>query len=70
MIIGMFTQTKYGKIGKLCYMDMGRFIVHVKSEDIYGDLTGYVKKRLETSNYKVKRPLPIGKKEEHWVDEG
>ena len=35
-------------------------IVHVKSEDIYADLAGDVKKRFGTSNYGVKRPLPIG----------
>ena len=40
---------------------MDSFIVHVKSEDIYANLAGDVKKRLDTSNSEVKRPLPIRK---------
>ena len=53
---------KYGKKAKLFYMDMGSFIVHVKSEDIYADLPGVVKKIFDTSNYEFKRPLPIRNK--------
>ena len=46
---------------KLSYMDTDSFIVHVKSEDIYADLAGDVKKKIGISNYEFKRTLPIGK---------
>ena len=49
-----------GKVN-LCYRGKGSFIVHVKLEDIYTDLSGDVKKRIHTSTNKVKRPLSIGK---------
>ena len=42
-------------------MDMGNFLVYVKSEKIYVDLSGDVKKRFDTSNYKVKRSITAGK---------
>ena len=34
-------------------MDMGNFTIHVKSKDIYADLAGDVKKRLERSKYEI-----------------
>ena len=37
------------------------FIVHVKLENIYGDLPEDNKIRFDTSNYEVNRPLLIGK---------
>ena len=41
---------------------MGRdsFIAHVKMKDIYTDISEDVKKRFDTSNYEVDRPLPKG----------
>ena len=42
-------------------MNMGSFIV----QDLAGDV-----KRFYTSNSEVKRPLPIGKKQEERVHEG
>ena len=54
-------KSKYGKKTKLCYTATGSFIVRVKSEDIYADLAGGVKKRFDTSNCEAKRPLLIGK---------
>ena len=38
-----YVKPKYGKKVKLCYMNTDRFIVHMKSEDIYADLAGVVK---------------------------
>ena len=32
---------------------MNNFTIHVKSKDIYVDLAGDVKKRLETSKYEI-----------------
>ena len=43
------------------YMDTGSFIIHIKTEDVYEDIADNVKKRFDTSNYEVNRPLPVGK---------
>ena len=37
--------------------------MHIKTEDFYKDIANDVEKRFDTSNYEVKRPLPIGKNE-------
>ena len=42
-------------------MDTEIFIVYVKKEDTYKDIVEDVKKRFDTSNFEVDRPLPIGK---------
>ena len=34
---------------------------HVKLGNVYVDLVGNVQKRFDTSNYEIKRPLPIDK---------
>ena len=39
---------KYGEKEKLCYMDTDSFIVHVKTENVYGDIAKDVEKRFET----------------------
>ena len=52
---------KYGDNVKLCYMDTDRFIMHIKTEDLYKDIANDLKKRFDTSNYEVNRPLPTGK---------
>ena len=36
-------------------------MVYVKSEDFFVDLGREVEKRFDTSNYEVRKPLPIGK---------
>ena len=52
---------KYGDYVKLCYIDTDNFIVHIQTEDFYKDIADDVKKRFDTSNYEVDRPLPTGK---------
>ena len=42
-------------------MDTGSSVVHVKSEDVYGDLTADIAKRFDTSNYEVERLPSIRK---------
>ena len=44
-------------------MNTDSFIIHIKTEDYYGDVADGVEKWFETSNYDVndKRPLPVGK---------
>ena len=39
-------------------MNTDSFMVHVKTEDIYEDIAQDVERRLDTSNYELKRPLP------------
>ena len=39
-------------------MDTDSFIIHIKTEDFYKDIADDVKKRYDTSNYEVDRPLP------------
>ena len=56
-----YMKPKYGDNVKLCYMDTDSFIMHIKTEDFYKDIADDVKKRFDTSNYEVDRPLPTGK---------
>ena len=56
-----YIKAKYGQKAKLCYMDTGSFIVHVKIEDIYNDIAEHVETRFGTSSYEIDIPLPTGK---------
>ena len=56
-----YMKPKYNNDVKLCYMDTDSFVVHIKTNDFYKDISGDVDNRFDTSNYEVKRPLPIGK---------
>ena len=56
-----YVKPKYGKIAKLCCMDIDSSTVHLKLGVIYAGVAGDVKRRFDTSNYEVKRPLPIRK---------
>ena len=46
---------------KLCYRNADSFIVHVRTEDVYGDIAQDVEARFDTSGCDVGRPLPKGK---------
>ena len=46
---------------KLSYVDTGSFKMHIKTEDFYKDIADDVKKRFDTSNYEINRPLLAGK---------
>ena len=48
-----YVKPKYGENVKLCYMDTGSFIVHIKTHDIYKVIAENVEKRFETSNYEI-----------------
>ena len=56
-----YMKLKYDDNVKLCYMDTDSFIMHIKTEDFYKGIANDVEKRVDTSNYEVNRPLPIGK---------
>ena len=52
---------KYGEKAKLCYMYTDSFIVHVKTDDIYKDITEAVETWFDTTNDEIDRSLPIRK---------
>ena len=54
-------KTKYGENKKLCNKATDRFIVHVKTDDIYKDIAVDVERRFDTSNVDIGRPSPKGK---------
>ena len=47
----------------LCYVDTDSFIIHIKAEDIYGDIAKEVKARFDTSSFELDRLLPKIKNE-------
>ena len=54
---------KYGDRAKLCCTDTDSFIIYIKTEDFFEDLSNDVEKWFDTSNCnkKDKIPIPIGK---------
>ena len=60
-----YMKPKYDDNVKLCYMDMDSFIMNIKTNDFYKDISNDVENRFDTSNYEVNtsetRPLPTGK---------
>ena len=54
-----FIKSKYGSRAKLCYMDTDSFIINIKTEDFYKDISENVMERFDTSNYIFDKPLPI-----------
>ena len=56
-----YMKPKYNDDVKLCYMDTDSFVMHIKTNDFYKDISDDVDSRFDTSNYEVKIPLPKGK---------
>ena len=56
-----YAKPEYGEKAKLCYMDTGSFILYIKTDEIYKDITEDVETRFDTSEYELDRPLPKGK---------
>ena len=52
---------KYNDNVRLCYMDRDSFIMNIKTNDFYKDISDDVDNRFDTSYYEVKRPLLMGK---------
>ena len=42
-------------------MDTDRFIIHVKTDDIYKDIAEDVETKFDTSDYELDRSLPRGR---------
>ena len=58
-----YISPKYGNKAKLYFTDTDSFIIYIKIEDFFEDISNDVKKWFDTSNYDKndKIPLPIGK---------
>ena len=58
-----YIKTKYGDKARLCYMDTDSFIIYVKTDDFYKDISNDVDKWFDASNYDKNdnRLLEIGK---------
>ena len=56
-----YLKPKYNNDVKLCNMDTDSFVMHIKTNDFYKDITSDVENRFDTSNYEINRPLPTGK---------
>ena len=52
-----YMKPKYDDNVKLCYMDTDSFIMKIKTNDFYKDISNNVENRFDTSNYEVNRPL-------------
>ena len=58
-----YINPKYGDKAKLCYTDTDSFIINIKTEDFFEDISNDVERWFDTSNYDKndKRLPPIGK---------
>ena len=56
-----YMKPKYNDNVKLCYMDTDSFVMNIKMNDFYKDISNDVDKRFDISNYEVDRPLSTGK---------
>ena len=58
-----YINPKYEDRANLCYIDTNTFIIYIKTEDFFEDISNDVEGWFDTSNYDKndKRPLPIGK---------
>ena len=58
-----YIKPKYANNVELCYVDTDSFVMKIKKDDFYKDISNYVEKWFDTSNFDVKdnKPLPIGK---------
>ena len=62
MNFGMkYINPKYGDRAKLCYIDTDSFVIYIKTEDFFEDISNDVEIWFDTCNYNYKRPPPIGK---------
>ena len=53
-----YVKPKYDEIAKFCYINTDSFIVYIKIDDNYKDITENVESRFDTSNYELYWPLP------------
>ena len=60
------SKTKYEDKVKLCDTDINSYIIYIKTEDFFEDISNDIEKWFDTSNFDKnhKRTLPIGKNKE------
>ena len=56
-----YMEPKYNDNVRLCYMNTDSFIMNIKTNDFYKDISDDVDNRFDTSYYEIKRPLLMGK---------
>ena len=56
-----YLKPKYNDKANMCYINTDSFIVHIKTEDIYNDISEDIETRFDTSNHNVNRLLPMRK---------
>ena len=61
-----YLKPKYEDKVKLCYTDIDSYIIYIKTEDFFEDISNDIEKWFDTSNFDKnhKRTLPIGKNKE------
>ena len=57
-----YVKNKYGNNARLCYMDTDSFVINIKTNDFYEDISQDVNERFDTSNYTFELPKGINKK--------
>ena len=55
-----YVRQKYGEmqVKMICYMYTDSFVVHVKTDDIYKDISEVIERRFDTSNNELEKVLP------------
>ena len=58
-----YIKSKYGDKVRLCYMDRDSFVMHIKTDDFYKDISNDVDRWFDTSKFNKNdnRPLETGK---------
>ena len=57
----IISKIKYDDEVQLSYIDTNCFIINIKTNDFYQDISKDVEEWFDTSNYEVKRALPQNK---------
>ena len=57
-----YEKPNHNEKAKFIYIDTDSFIVYIKTNDNYKDIAEDVETRFDTSNHKLDRPLPKGRK--------
>ena len=52
-----YIKPKYGDRAELCYTDTGSFVIHIKTEDLFKDISADIKKWFDTSMMKMIKDL-------------
>ena len=55
-----YIKPKYKDKAKLCYMDTDSFVIHIKTEDFFEDISNDVERWFDNNDDNDKRPLPMG----------